>query len=68
MAHSSLLIGDCRWSETKNPMSMAGEEKITRVGEEFLFELSELMERYGVVKVDVCVDAYAYAEQFNKQQ
>jgi hypothetical protein len=59
---SSLLVGDIRWSETRNKLSESGEEKVYRTAEEFLFELSGLMKEYGVVKIDVCVDAYAYAE------
>ena len=27
-------------------------------GEEFLFEIGEVMQRYGVVKLDVCWDAF----------
>lgn len=60
MINASYIVGDVRYSsienEDKNPL---------RSAETFLFELSELMQQYNVVKIDVSFDAFKYAQTTN---
>ena len=59
MNKESYLIGDIRYNNDITPIDNITNANI------FLIELQELMNLYGVVKIDISIDIYKYNQ--NKQ-
>ena len=59
MNNESYLIGDIRYNNDITPIDNITNANI------FLIELQELMNLYGVVKIDISIDIYKYNQ--NKQ-
>lgn len=55
---NSLIVGDIKFS----PLAQNKYEADPKRMETFIFELSELMREYQVVKIDACLDAFAYVK------
>ena len=54
MNNESYLIGDIRYNNDITPIDNITNANI------FLIELQELMNLYGVVKIDISIDVYKY--------
>jgi hypothetical protein len=51
------LVGDIKYTENATPIYDNGQIKASI---EFLTNLQNLMEEYGVVKIDISTDAFKY--------
>lgn len=56
----SYLVGDIRFNTDITPIENKNN------AQEFLIELQELMNLYGVIKIDISIDVYKYLTKTNK--
>ena len=57
----SYLVGDIRFNTDITPIETKDN------AEEFLIELQELMNLYGVTKIDISIDIYKYLNKTNNK-
>ena len=64
MTNKSYLIGDVRYTDKAR---VAFELEHSKTPMHFLMDLQKLMEEYGVVRIDISTDAFAYHQLVNNQ-
>ena len=58
------LVGDVRYTDSASVMYVGGNG---RAQVDFMMALQELMEEYGVIKIDVSTDAFRYLKIKNEE-